>query len=115
MENNEERDLAALLHLETNLVAACMLLRLDIEAIRERSGIYEYDAFMTRNRATRLAFSEYMKIADSGFPKCLSDWLLDNAAQLFDAELRGGRSREDTCRAVAEALGVVEIEAVTCA
>lgn len=91
-------------HVELCLLASCILLGLDVEAVREKAAILEFDAGMNRAAATMRAVSYAIRDRCADFWEPLSGAFFDLAQRAYDLELENGWLRARTIEWIAEQL-----------
>lgn len=81
---------------DLNLTAACVLLRINIEAAEERAAILEHNGGLTRDAANREAFVLALKARDRRFSRRLANAFFDSAGLALEIEQERGWNRRKT-------------------
>lgn len=92
---------------ELCLLACCVLLALDYEATAERAGIYEYDAGMTRTRATISATVNAIRERQPRLSEIMARCFFDLSSKAMELEHENGWSRQETGQWICDRLDSV--------
>lgn len=75
-------------------------MKFDLEALKERAAIVEYDGGVPRTTACRLAATFALQACDSGISEQAARWIFQNAAAILEWERTTRSSREQTFEAM---------------